>query len=832
VLVSQTTRELLRDDPIPDVSLRDLGEHQLKDLDELERIYQLAAPGLSEDFPPLKKTAPAPFEGRKGKLAAAAQDAVAQMRKPWRRDRRIIGAVGLVAAAVAAVLGVLLTQGGTKSAGAAGQVAANAVGVLDARSGKLLTQIPVGEAPGGVAAGDGAVWVTNSDAGTVSRIDPRTNDVRQTIQVGGGPAGVAVGGRAVWVANGLDGTVSRIDPQTNQVVQTITVGNGPSGVAFGEGAVWVANSADGTLSRLDPDSGRVTRTTPAEVGVAGVAVGFGRVWLASPSAGSVAVVDPRSGAVEDRIGVGADTVAVTIGVGAVWAANRADGTVSKINPSARVVIATIQVGRSPSSVTAGPAGVWVSNGGDGTLSRIDPSRDAVVTTTRLANPPRGLALTPEGVYVAVRSTGVEHRGGTLRVLGGFLDSLDPALAYSGASWSILTSTNDGLVAFRHVGGVEGAQLVPDLAVSVPRPTEGGRTYTFTLREGIRYSSGQLVQPEDIRAELERVFAIKPASAGTQFYGGVVGADACRAGKACDLSRGVATDRLARSITFHLWAPDPDFLTKLALPFAYAVPHGTPAREAARSVPATGPYMVSAYRKAKLVTLVRNPRFHEWSADAQPQGYPDTIVRRFPPAADTGARIVERNQADVAVSISPPVLKQELDRLALRYPSRLHSSTAATTSYFFLNTNVRPFDDVRVRRAVNYAFDRQAFVELLGRSSFAPTCQILPPNFPGRRRTCPYLPGGLASLQKARSLVRASGTTGTRVTVWVPQPIARYGRYMASVLDSLGYRAAVKAVALPPAAGIIACFNQVLGSRIRAQTATSPGSRTTRPPSAS
>ena len=77
VLVSQTARELLRDDPISEVSLRDLGEHQLKDLDESERLYQLVAPGLQEDFPALKTAAPAPFEGREGELAEAAAEQMA-----------------------------------------------------------------------------------------------------------------------------------------------------------------------------------------------------------------------------------------------------------------------------------------------------------------------------------------------------------------------------------------------------------------------------------------------------------------------------------------------------------------------------------------------------------------------------------------------------------------------------------------------------------------------------------------------------------------------------------------------------------------------------------
>jgi len=230
VLLSQTARELLRDDPIPDVSLRDLGEHQLKDLDEPERIYQLVAPGLQEDFAELKTAAPPPFEGREGELAEAA---VEEMAKRWRRPgRRILILATFAATVVGAAFGVLLTQGGGSTAGAS--VGANAVGVIDPDSGDVAAEIPVGVAPGGVAASDDAIWVSNTGANTVSRIDPETNDLRDTVPVGGGPAGVAVTPNAVWVANGLDGTVSRIDPRTNLVSQTIAVGNGPSGVASGK----------------------------------------------------------------------------------------------------------------------------------------------------------------------------------------------------------------------------------------------------------------------------------------------------------------------------------------------------------------------------------------------------------------------------------------------------------------------------------------------------------------------------------------------------------------------------------------------------------------------
>jgi peptide/nickel transport system substrate-binding protein len=821
VLVSQTTRELLRDDPLPDVSLRDLGEHHLKDLDEPERIYQLLAPGLADEFPPLKATASTPFAGREVELVEAAQDVVQDMTGPWRPGRRLLAAALVATAGVVVVGGLLLTHGGTNSASASGEVAANAVGLIDSESGKIAAEIPVGAAPSGVASGDGSIWITNADGNSVSRIDTQTNAVRQTIQVGGGPTGLVVSGDAVWVANGLDGTVSRIDPGTDQVVAKVVVGNGPTGVAYGVAyghkAVWVANSVDGTVSHIDPETGSVMRTIPAVVGATGVAVGFNRVWVVSPSSTSLVVLDPRTGDVQDRIGVGVDATAVTAGADAVWVANRADGTVSKIDPRTRGVVDTIRVGRSPEAVAAGPRGIWVANTADGTLSRIDPASDNVVKTVSLKNTPQGLAVTPDGVYVAVRSTGREHRGGTLVVSSSSPDSIDPALAYTQTGWSILSMTNDGLVGFRRVGGVQGIELVPDLAVSLPTPSDDGKTYTFRVRPDVHYSNGKLVQPADFRRPIERLFEARPAPYVAQYYAGIDGAGRCRPGRRCDLSRGIATDRLARTVTFHLAAADADFPTKLALPSAFAVPSDTPAHDVgSRPVPATGPYMIASYRTNGSVKLVRNARFREWSAAAQPDGYPDVISLRAAKAAAVNAQVrsVERRTADIAVSLVPPLSKAQLDRLATRYPSQVHMSTGAATSYFFLNTRVPPFDDVRVRRAVNYAFDRQAFAQLLGRA-FAPTCQILPPNFPSYRRTCQYLPGGVAGLDRARRLVRSSGTSGASVTVTVPAPIAVQGRFMVSVLDSLGYHARLKTVRLTSDIGPY--FNRILDSRLHLQT---------------
>lgn len=810
VLLSGSTRDVVEDDLPAGQRLIALGEHHLKDLPRPERVFQLVAEGLPHAFPPLKTASSTPFEGREEELAKAAAEEIS---KRWHRpSRRTLIAATFAAAAAGVALGVLLTQGGGSEARAS--ISPNAVGVIDPDSGSIAGEVEVGRSPGEIAVGEDAIWVTNASDNTVSRIDPSTQDVVQTIDVGNGPAGIAVSEDAVWVANGFDGTVSRINPESNGVVQRITVGNGPTGVAFGEGAVWVTNAADGTVSKISPDSGKVTKTFPVVVGASGIAVGSGRVWVASPSLATVVALNAKSGRVVARLGVGAEPDSLAFGANAIWVANRAGATVSKIDPTAAVVVDTVEVGRGPEGIAASDESVWVANGRDHTLSRIDPRGGSVRDTVLLANPPRGVALSDQDLYVAVRSTGIEHRGGELRVQASDApDFIDTALAYSELSWSVLTMTNDGLVTSRKVAGVEGTQVVPNLAVALPSPTDDGKTYTFEVRRGIRYSNGTPVQPDDFRRALERVFELGSPVAG--YYAGIVGAARCTKGKRCNLARGIATNRTARTVTIRLTAPDADFLLKLALPFAAAVPSSTPREVATLPLPATGPYRIATFdKKRKTLRLVRNRAFREWSADAQPQGFPDSISFSWSiPFDETAARVraVEEGKADVSGGGGPPLPKDELERLAVRYGTRLHVTPELSTYYFFLNTRVAPFSDVRARRAVSIAFDRDDLAKAIGRLG-TPTCRILPRNFPGYRPTCPRGAGGVTGLDRARQLVSRSGTAGARVTVWTPTAApSDVNRYVVSLLNSLGYRARLKL-----SGSASEYFNTVSNSRTRAQ----------------
>jgi peptide/nickel transport system substrate-binding protein len=161
--------------------------------------------------------------------------------------------------------------------------------------------------------------------------------------------------------------------------------------------------------------------------------------------------------------------------------------------------------------------------------------------------------------------------------------------------------------------------------------------------------------------------------------------------------------------------------------------------------------------------------------------------------------VEKEEADWM--FYPPV--ERLQGLLTRYPGRLHSHVPPWTDYLFLNTRISPFNDVRVRQAVNYAADRMGMVEGLGGTLQARvTCQILPPAFPGYRPYCPYTQDpndagtwSAPDLAKARALIAASGTRGAPIEVLAYDDFGRveYGRYFVDLLRRLGYKSSLRVI---------------------------------------
>src|SRR5215475_420401 len=222
----------------------------------------------------------------------------------------------------------------------------------------------------------------------------------------------------------------------------------------------------------------------------------------------------------------------------------------------------------------------------------------------------GSSSSPSGTAAA------SHKGGTFTILANSSFGVaDPAQNYTLEEWQLLINTHDGLTQFKRVGGTEGTKIVPDLATALPTPTDVGKTYVFHIRSGIKFSDGTTMKPSDFVRTFERQFTVPGP---TSFYSGIVGASKCST-KGCDLTKGVVADDKAYTLTIDLTAPDPEFLDKLALPFAYVVPGNTSLKLTGNNVPpGTGPYKWQSYNPNTEAVLVRNKYFHVWNAAAQPQ----------------------------------------------------------------------------------------------------------------------------------------------------------------------------------------------------------------------
>jgi YVTN family beta-propeller protein len=740
---------------------------------------------------------------------------VVTLERPWLTKRRLALAVVPGLALVAAIVAFALIRSGGSDVRA--RQKANSIGEIDANTGAVRAQLPLSGAPRAATAGGGYVWVASSE-GTVSRINPELRTT-QTLNVGGGAGGIAYGAGSLWVTNQQARALVQINPKTFKRVQTIPVGNAPGAVAVDKDAVWVVNTIDGTVSRIGLAEGSVTDTIPVGLSPAGVAVGSDAVWVTSEGTNSIVRIDPTSRTVVQAVNVGNDPTGVAVGENGVWLVNSQDDTVSRVDPATNRVLAIVPVGRKPSGIVAGAGAVWVANSGGGTISRVDPETGRVTKTFQVGSSPDTLMVASGRVWVTTLSSLAGHRGGVLRIesVPSACRCADPAHQGINPTDAIVPQlAYDGLVAYQRVGGVAGARLVPDLAVRLPAPTSEGRSYTFQLRRGIRFSNGTPLRASDFRYSLERLLS----SGDPGYLAGVVGAVQCagRPGRLCDLSSGIEVDDRAGTITIHLSKADPEFLYKLVP--AYIVPRGTPLRPArAKPIPTVGPYRFAFVHPDREIRLVRNKFFRVWSADARPDGYPDEIRFELSNAQTARLAAVEKGVADW-VSLVPMAPERQRGALT-RYAERIRTDPAPLTYWAFLNTRVPPFDDVRARRAVNFAIDRGRLVEpswrgLTGR----PTCQIIPPVFPGYRPYCPYTrnpnPAGTWSapdLAKARGLIKASRTAGMRVEVIAHDEANSLllSRLLVSLLGQLGFRTTIRVFSDPER-----YLGYVLDSRNRAQ----------------
>jgi peptide/nickel transport system substrate-binding protein len=384
-------------------------------------------------------------------------------------------------------------------------------------------------------------------------------------------------------------------------------------------------------------------------------------------------------------------------------------------------------------------------------------------------------------------------GGTISiVLGTAADSLDPGVSYTTqgaeADWIVYTP----LLTYKHVNGTAGGELQPGLATALPTISPDGKTYTMTLRQGLKFSDGKPVKASDFAYTIMR--ALKANWGGKSFFTNyIAGATAYDTGKAKSIS-GITTDDASGKITIKLTQAYGAFGNLLAFPAAGIVPTGTPMKNLPNDPPpGVGPYMFAGVTPNRGFTLKKNPLFAGFNIPDIPAGHVDTINVKYISNNATEGQMVLDNQADVFDwgDTLPAALVQQVKSQA---SDRYTATVTPSTYYFFLNVTKAPFNNPKARQAVNMAIDRDA-ISRLAAGYVNPDCYFIPQGLVGHPTgPCPY--GNTPNLAKAQALIKSAGLVGTPVTVWGEdlQPRRSYIDYYADLLNKLGFKATEKIIA--------------------------------------
>ena len=671
-------------------------------------------------------------------------------RAPSRKMRpALLTALALVLVAVAAAAGVLLASGGTQSSQAQPLAEPDSIALVAARSGEVIGQARAVPSPAMTAFGEGALWNV-SDTGGLSKIDPVTGEVIARLNTGVPvPCGLAAGLGSVWVTDCNSPTLVQIEPAHTVVLDQIRLPKDPDvlgvedatgEVAVGAGSVWVARgfANPSWVERLDPDTGRVRRTLIPQGGAQRLAFGDGALWVSGgivdPGVPKLSKIDPRTNNVTPELtSFGNAFSSIAVGGGFVWGATSSDHAIWKIGEDGSLV-GPVKLAVAAENVTYAAGAVWAADGEAGTVVRIDPTTNET-RSYALGHDLRSVAVHKGTFAVGVQASGQDVTAGLegriVRVALGsnYLDwsSTDPAAtqtAFNPYQVQFQYATCAKLLNYPDAPGAAGRRLVPEVAVSWPEVSDGGRTYTFRIRGGYRFSppSNEPVTAESFRHAIERFLSprMQRPWQGVVLRD-VVGARAYHSGRAPHIA-GISAH--GDTLVIRLVKPAGDLPARLALPFFCAVTAGLPIVLHGLPYPIStaGPYYLAS-RSANVVVLKPNPNYQ----GPRPRRL-DAIVYQFNVDVGEAVAQVERGKVDYVRENKPALAPATA--VARAAGSRYRVTSDNATVGLVLNARRPLFADARLRRAVAYALDRRTLVMGLGADSIAvPTNHVLPPSFP-------------------------------------------------------------------------------------------------------
>ncbi len=402
----------------------------------------------------------------------------------------------------------------------------------------------------------------------------------------------------------------------------------------------------------------------------------------------------------------------------------------------------------------------------------------------------------KGTATSTSNSGGGQQGGTITMVEGQPpQSLDPGFDYSGQGFEVNSVVYTGLLTYHRLNGVAGTKLMPGLATALPKITDGGRTYTMTLRKGLKFSNGKPAVASDFTYAFERAVKIPWGGSGQFMTPRVVGATAYAAGKAKTIS-GIVTNDSTGKIVIHLTHAYGAFENVLGLPALGLVPAGTPMHnEANNPPPGVGPYMVKNVQVNRSYTLVKNPHWAAAHVPGIPDGHANKIVVTVNSNVASNAESVLNNNADifdyddtVPGSLLPQVHAKAADRFK-------EANIGISTWYVFMNTKEKPFSSFLAREAVAVGLSRTA-MNRIASGTLASACYLLPPAVPGHPTApCPYGSSQNGNLAKAKALVKQSGMAGQPVTVWAQSgtPTQQWMTYYVQFLNQIGFKATIKLI---------------------------------------
>jgi DNA-binding SARP family transcriptional activator/ABC-type transport system substrate-binding protein len=740
-------------------------------------------------------------------VAGPGQAEIQRPGKRWRTRRRmlLLYAAGLLAV-VAALSGVLAPGSRNPATAGQGMAQPGSVAFIDTGTGRLTGDVTAGPSVGFVRSGLGSVWEME-DSGVLLQIDPRAHHVTRSIAVGIAPGDVAVGEGSVWITDKNSQTLLRVDPQYGDITRIRLPASGLSnpgaggGVAVGAGSVWVAQGLS-RIARISPATGRV-ESSLAVADASEVAFGDGAVWVASGDLGTLTKIDPSTSTVVATTRVGPWICCIAVGGGYVWAANN-DG-IRKLSPGGQI-LGTISTPSQTGNISFGDGALWVANDVAGTVMRIDPGTGAT-REYRVGHLLTGIGIQGRTIAVSVHPAASDlltHLSGPVlqvRNHDWFVDT-DPAVAAVPGSASqfweqqLQYATCAPLLGYPDAPAPSGWRLVPEVAAAWPAVSRDGRTYTFRIRPGFRFSppSDQAVTAATFKDTIERALSpvLGPDAPAVSVVSDIAGVPAYRAGS----SPHIAGIRAARNtLTITLVRRAPDFPERIALSYFCPVPTGTPivANGLQDPIPSAGPYYLSGNSGGTAAVLRSNPNYrgrrpHRLAA----------IVYREQPQVGQAVAAVKAGHADYVAE--PDLATTQLAGVARR---RYFVTPLLATDELAFDTRHGPFADPRLRQAVNYALDRPALAAALGDLV---TDRYLPPGLPDpyQRRIFPL---GRPDLRHARALAGPRTRTAVLAVCGTPG-CTKVGQIIQADLEHVGLH-----IKLQPYAGAIASATSQPGADI-------------------